>query len=40
MRQIGHFDDKIGEQYLLEAVDAPVVPGYVFYTASGGIGMG
>lgn len=27
-----HFDDKIGEQYLLEAIGAPVVPGYVFYT--------
>lgn len=27
-----HFDDKIGEQYLLEAIEAPVVPGYMFYT--------
>lgn len=27
-----HFDDKIGEQYLLEAINAPVVPGYMFFT--------
>ncbi len=27
-----HFDDKIGQQYLLEALGAPVVPGYVFYS--------
>lgn len=27
-----HFDDKVGEQYLLEAIGAPVVPAYVFYT--------
>lgn len=27
-----HFDDKVGQKYLLEAIDAPHVPSYVFYT--------
>lgn len=27
-----HFDDKVGQKYLLEAVRAPFVPSYVFYT--------
>ncbi len=27
-----HFDDKVGQKYLLEAIDAPMVPSYVFYT--------
>lgn len=26
-----HFDDKIGQKYLLESVEAPIVPAYVFY---------
>lgn len=26
-----HFDDKVGQKYLLEAIDAPLVPTYVFY---------
>lgn len=26
-----HFDDKVGQKYLLEALDIPVVPSYVFY---------
>lgn len=26
------FDDKVGQKYLLEAVGAPLVPSYVFYT--------
>jgi len=26
-----HFDDKVGQKYLLEAVGAPIVPTYVFY---------
>ena len=26
-----HFDDKVGQKYLLEAVAAPLVPSYVFY---------
>lgn len=26
-----HFDDKVGQKYLLEAIDAPLVPSYVFY---------
>ncbi|REL23989.1 hypothetical protein DYD21_20335 [Rhodohalobacter sp. SW132] len=26
-----HFDDKVGQRYLLEAIDAPIVPSYVFY---------
>lgn len=28
-----HFDDKVGQKYLLEAVGAPLVPSYIFYTA-------
>jgi len=27
-----HFDDKVGQKYLLEAIDAPLVPSYVFYS--------
>lgn len=27
-----HFDDKVGQKYLLEAVNAPLVSSYVFYT--------
>lgn len=27
-----HFDDKVGQKYLLEAVGAPLVPTYVFYS--------
>lgn len=27
-----HFDDKIGQKYLLESIDAPLVPTYVFYS--------
>ena len=27
-----HFDDKVGQKYLLEAMNAPFVPSYVFYT--------
>jgi glutathione synthase/RimK-type ligase-like ATP-grasp enzyme len=27
-----HFDDKIGQKYLLEAIKAPLVPSYVFYS--------
>src|SRR6056297_57050 len=26
-----HFDDKMGQKYLLEAVGAPLVPSYAFY---------
>jgi glutathione synthase/RimK-type ligase-like ATP-grasp enzyme len=26
-----HFDDKVGQKYLLESVGAPLVPSYVFY---------
>ncbi len=26
-----HFDDKVGQKYLLEAIGAPTVPSYVFY---------
>jgi len=26
-----HYDDKIGQKYLLEAVDAPFIPTYIFY---------
>lgn len=27
-----HFDDKVGQKYLLEAIKAPLVPSYVFYS--------
>jgi hypothetical protein len=27
-----HFDDKVGQKYLLEAIDAPLVGSYVFYS--------
>ncbi|MBR4267783.1 MAG: hypothetical protein IKQ46_17225 [Bacteroidales bacterium] len=27
-----HFDDKVAQKYLLEAIGAPLVPSYVFYT--------
>ncbi len=30
-RACWHFDDKVGQKYLLEAVDAPMAPSYVFY---------
>lgn len=26
-----HFDDKVGQKYLLEGINAPLVPSYVFY---------
>lgn len=26
-----HFDDKVAQKYLLEAIDAPLVPSYIFY---------
>jgi glutathione synthase/RimK-type ligase-like ATP-grasp enzyme len=29
-----HFDDKVAQKYLLEAIDAPLVPSYVFYDKS------
>lgn len=28
---IWHFDDKVGQKYFLETLDAPLVPSYVFY---------
>lgn len=28
-----HFDDKVGQKYLLEAINAPSVPTYIFYDA-------
>lgn len=27
-----HFDDKVGQKYLLESLDAPLAPSYVFYS--------
>jgi glutathione synthase/RimK-type ligase-like ATP-grasp enzyme len=30
-RTAWHFDDKLGQKYLLEAIGAPLVPSYVFY---------
>lgn len=32
IKTMWHFDDKIGQKYLLEAINAPVVPSHVFYT--------
>ena len=29
-----HFDDKVGQKYLLESIGAPLVPSYVFYEKS------
>ncbi|MDM1301951.1 ATP-grasp domain-containing protein [Acinetobacter indicus] len=29
-----HFDDKVGQKYLLEAIEAPLIPSYVFYRKS------
>ena len=28
---VWHFDDKVAQKYLLEAIDAPLAPAYVFY---------
>lgn len=27
-----HFDDKIGQKYLFDAIDSPLVPSYIFYS--------
>ena len=27
-----HYDDKVGQKYLLESIKAPFVPTYIFYT--------
>lgn len=27
-----HFDDKVGQKYLLESINAPIVPSYIFYS--------
>jgi len=29
-----HFDDKVGQKYLLESINAPLVPSFVFYDSS------
>jgi glutathione synthase/RimK-type ligase-like ATP-grasp enzyme len=29
---VWHFDDKVGQKYLLESINAPLVPSYVFYS--------
>lgn len=29
-----HFDDKLGQKYLLESIEAPIVPSYIFYSKS------
>lgn len=31
---VWHFDDKVGQKYLLESIGAPLVPSYVFYEKS------
>jgi hypothetical protein len=33
-----HFDDKVGQKYLLEAIDAPLVPSWVFYNKQEALG--
>jgi len=33
-----HFDDKVGQKYLLEAIKAPLVPSYVFYDKEEALG--
>src|SRR5699024_6180726 len=30
-RTAWHFDDKVAQKYLLEAIDVPLIPSYVFY---------
>ena len=32
-RTCWHFDDKLGQKYLLEAIGAPLVPSYAFYSS-------
>lgn len=32
IRTIWHFDDKLGQKYLLEAIGAPLVKSYIFYS--------
>jgi len=32
-----HFDDKVGQKYLLESIGAPLVPSYVFYSKSAAV---
>lgn len=32
-----HFDDKVAQKYLLEAIKAPLVPSYVFYDKAGAL---
>jgi len=33
-----HFDDKVGQKYLLESIGAPLVPSYVFYDKEKALG--
>src|SRR5690606_4274674 len=33
-----HFDDKVAQKYLLEAIGAPLVPSYVFYDKASAMG--
>lgn len=34
-----HFDDKLGQKYLLEAIKAPIIPTYVFYNKEEALAM-
>jgi glutathione synthase/RimK-type ligase-like ATP-grasp enzyme len=34
---VWHFDDKVGQKYLLEAINAPLVPSYIFYSRQSAI---
>jgi len=35
---VWHFDDKVGQKYLLEAIGAPIVPSWVFYDKKEALG--
>ncbi len=37
-RTCWHYDDKVGQKYLLEALGAPLVPSYVFYDKARALG--
>ena len=32
IKTVWHFDDKLGQKYLFESINAPLVPTYAFYT--------
>lgn len=36
-RTCWHYDDKVGQKYLLESIDAPYIPTFIFYTQKSAI---